>query len=136
MILGIGNDLCQVERMAGTIQRFGQRFLDRAFTQAEQALAQHRPEPHVFFAGRFAAKEACLKALGSGLIEDMHLTDIEILAAPSGQPVLTISGAALAQLRRLAGQARETAVHVSISHDGRLATAQVILEARPESGGS
>jgi holo-[acyl-carrier protein] synthase len=130
MILGIGNDLCNVERMAGVIQRHGQRFLDRTFTQAEQALAQHRSEPCLFYAGRFAAKEAFVKALGTGINEQIHWTDIEILASRSGKPFATISGGALTRLRRLADSGSDTMVHVSIAHDARLATALVILEAR------
>ena len=78
MILGIGNDLCDVEHIASVIQRHGRRFLDRTFTQAEQALAQRRSEPCLFYAGRFAAKEAFVKALGTGIIEQVHWTDIGI----------------------------------------------------------
>ncbi|HEX8078335.1 MAG TPA: holo-ACP synthase [Chthoniobacterales bacterium] len=133
MILGIGNDLCDIERIAGVIQRHGQRFLDRAFTHAEQALARRRPEPSSFYAGRFAAKEACLKALGTGVTERVRWTDIEILDSRSGRPVATISSEALRRFRRLAGWGRDAAVHVAISHDVRLATAFVILEARPRS---
>ena len=135
MILGIGNDLCDVERMASVIQRHGQRFLERTFTQAEQALAQRRSEPCLFYAGRFAAKEAFMKALGTGIIEQVHWTDIEILASRSGQPIATISGGTLTRLRRLADRGSDTVVHVSISHDARLAIALVILEARNRLGG-
>jgi holo-[acyl-carrier protein] synthase len=135
MILGIGNDLCDVERMSGVIQRHGQRFLDRTFTQSEQVLAQCRSEPYLFYAGRFAAKEAFVKALGTGIIEQVNWTDIEILASRSGQPIATISGVALTRLRRLADRGIDTVVHVSISHDARFATALVILEARDRPGG-
>jgi holo-[acyl-carrier protein] synthase len=134
MILGIGNDICDVKRMAGVIQRHGRRFLDRTFTQSEQALAQCRSEPCLFYAGRFAAKEAFVKALGTGIIEQVHWTDIEILASRSGQPIATISGGALTRLRRLADRGIDTVVHVSISHDARFATALVILEARDRPG--
>jgi holo-[acyl-carrier protein] synthase len=130
MILGIGNDLCDVERMAGVMERHGRRFLDRTFTQTEQALAQSRSEPCVFYAGRFAAKEAFVKALGSGIVEQLHWTDIAILASPSGQPIATVSGGALTRLGQLASCASDTMVHVSISHAARLATALVVLEAR------
>ena len=124
-ILGIGNDLCDVGRMAGVIQRHGQRFLDTTFTQAEQALARRQLDPPSFYAGRFAGKEAFLKALGTGIAEDIHWTDIEILASPSGQPVTTISGGTLIQLRLL-GEGT-AAVHLSIAHHARFATAFVVL---------
>ena len=133
-ILGIGNDLCDVGRMTGVIRRHGQRFLDRTFTQAEQALAGCQLAPRLFYAGRFAAKEAFLKALGTGITEQIHWTDIEILASRAGQPIATTSGAALTQLRLLAERGGDVAVHVSISLDVRLATAFVVLEARYRPG--
>jgi holo-[acyl-carrier protein] synthase len=89
----------------------------------------------LFYAGRFAAKEAFVKALGTGIIEQVHWTDIEILASRSGQPIATISGGALTRLRRLADRGSDTVVHVSISNDARLAIALVILEARYRPGG-
>lgn len=132
-ILGIGNDLCDGERMAGMIRRYGQRFLDTTFTQAEQALARRLLDPPLFYAERFAAKEAFLKALGTGLAENVLWTDIEILVSPAGLPVVTLAGEALTQLPRPAdgaGAAANVSIHVSISHEARLAAALVILEAR------
>jgi holo-[acyl-carrier protein] synthase len=89
----------------------------------------------LFYAGRFAAKEAFVKALGTGIIEQVHWTDIEILACRSGQRIATISGGALTRVRRLADRGSDTVVHVSISNDARLAIALVILEARYRPGG-
>lgn len=129
-ILGIGNDLCDVARMADAIRQYGQRFLDRTFTQAEQAIAGRRPDPQLFYAGRFAAKEAFVKALGTGIIEQIQWTDIEILVAPSGQPVAMISGAALKELQRLKERGSDAAIHISIARNARIAIAFVILEAR------
>ena len=124
MILGIGNDLCDVERMAGAIRRYGQPFLDRTFTRAEQGLAQGMPHSGPFYAGRFAAKEAFLKALGTGVAEQVGWTDVEILVSPSGQPVASIPDGPVA---RLLAERGDTAVHVSISCDARFAAALVIL---------
>jgi holo-[acyl-carrier protein] synthase len=129
MIVGIGTDLCDIDRIAGAIERRGQKFLDRMFTPAEHAAAQRRPEPDPFYAGRFAAKEACVKALGSGITEQVRWTDIEVFASPSGQPVVTLSGGALRRLRRLIGPKRSGTIHISISHEQELACAFVVIEA-------
>ena len=128
-ILGIGNDLCDVARMAGLIQRYGPRLLDQTFTRAEQDLARRQPDQPLFYAWRFAAKEAFVKALGTGIAERMSWTDVEVLASPEGLPVATISGEALVQLKHLAEREGDATVHLSITHDARFAAAFVILEA-------
>jgi holo-[acyl-carrier protein] synthase len=129
VIVGIGADLCDIERVAGAIERTGQNFLDRVFTPAEQAAAQRDPDPPSFYAGRFAAKEACAKALGTGITDRVRWTDIEFLAAPVGQPLATLSGGALRRMRRLVGARRSAVIHVSISHEQELAFAILMIEA-------
>jgi holo-[acyl-carrier protein] synthase len=130
-ILGVGNDLCNVERMADAIRRYGSRFLDRTFTQDEQALAARQPNASLFYAGRFAAKEAFVKALGSGVDENIEWTDIAFLASREDRPVAKMSDEVFARMQRLAELDGGTAtVHVSIAQQAQFASAFVILEAR------
>lgn len=131
MIIGIGTDVCEVERIANAIERRGQAFLDRLFSVAEQQAAGHRRDPASFYAGRFAAKEACAKALGTGITDRIRWTDIETLATRSRQPKITLAGGAARRLSQLAGKGRAGRVQVSISHDGAYALAFVLLEDGP-----
>jgi holo-[acyl-carrier protein] synthase len=131
MIIGIGADCCEVERIAGAIDRRGDRFLARLFTDAERAAGAKRPEPATYFAGRFAAKEACAKALGSGITERVGWHDIEVLNRANGQPILRLTGGALRRAHRLMPKEHELALHLSLAHDPPTALAFVILEARP-----
>jgi holo-[acyl-carrier protein] synthase len=128
MIVGIGTDLCEVERIAEALERQGLRFQRRICSEQEQRLGGRRLDPALFYASRFAAKEACAKALGTGITTRVRWTDIEVLAGPGGRPVLSLSGGALRRARRLAGR-RELRFHISIAHDGLYASAFVILEA-------
>jgi holo-[acyl-carrier protein] synthase len=132
MIIGIGTDCCDVERIASAIERHGDRFLARVFTDAERAAGAKRPEPAVYFARRFAAKEACAKALGSGITERVRLHDLEVLNGPRGQPILQLTGGALRRARRLMPKGHELALHVSLADDPPTALAFVVLEARPK----
>jgi holo-[acyl-carrier protein] synthase len=132
MIVGIGTDCCEVERIEGVIQRRGDRFLARVFTDAERAAAAKRPEPAVYFARRFAAKEACVKALGSGITKQVGWRDVEVLNGPAGQPILRVSGGALRRLNRMTPKDHEAALHVSLADDPPMAVAFVVFEARPK----
>jgi holo-[acyl-carrier protein] synthase len=132
MIIGIGTDCCSVERIAGAIERHGDRFLARVFTAAERAVGTTRPEPAVYFASRFAAKEACVKALGSGITERIGWHDVEVLNGPKGQPILSLTGGALRRLNRRMPKGHELALHVSLADDPPMALAFVVLEARPK----
>lgn len=132
MIIGIGTDCCDVERIAGAIERCGDDFLARVFTNAERAAGAKRPEPAAYFARRFAAKEACAKALGSGITERVGWRDVEILSGPNGQPMIKLMGGALRRARRLMPKGHELALHVSLADDPPMALAFVILEARPK----
>ena len=122
-------DLCDIDRIAGAIERRGKSFLDRVFTQSEQAEAQRRPEPSRFFAGRFAAKEACVKALGTGITDRVRWTDVEVVNASPGRPTINLSGGALRRARRMGGAGRSINLHVSISHEQGVAAAFVTIEA-------
>jgi holo-[acyl-carrier protein] synthase len=130
MIIGIGTDCCEVERIAGAIERRGDRFLMRVFTGPERAEGAKRPEPAAYFARRFAAKEACVKALGSGITEHVRWQDVEVLNGPKGQPTLRLTGGALRRLNRLMPKGHEPALHVSLADDPPVALAFVVLEAR------
>jgi holo-[acyl-carrier protein] synthase len=132
MIIGIGTDCCEVERIEGVIQRQGDRFLTRVFTDDERAAAAKRPEPAVYFARRFAAKEACVKALGSGITKQVGWRDVEILNGRAGEPILRVRGAALRRLNRMTPKDHEAALHVSLADDPPMAVAFVVLEARPK----
>jgi holo-[acyl-carrier protein] synthase len=124
MILSIGIDLVEVERIERAVSRLGSRFLERIFTPAEIAYCGPRGARFVHYAGRFAAKEAALKALGTGWAQGISWREVEILTSESGAPQLILHGAALDRSTRL-GAAR---VLVSISHTRGLAIAQVVFE--------
>ena len=128
MIIGIGIDLCEVERIAGALERQGDRFRKRICSNRERALAAGRADESLFYAGRFAAKEACAKALGTGITERVRWQHIEVLTGKCGEPVLHLSEGAQRRAMRLAGQGGIRA-HVSITHDGLFAMAFVVLEA-------
>jgi holo-[acyl-carrier protein] synthase len=132
MIIGIGADCCDVERIAGAIERRGDRFLARLFTEAEQAAGAKRHEPAAYFARRFAAKEACAKALGSGITGRVGWHDVEVVNGPKGQPILRLTGGALRRAHRLMPKGHELALHVSLADDPPMALAFVIVEARPK----
>lgn len=116
MFEGIGNDIIEVERIGKAIQRYGQKFLDRLFTQAEQAYCLKHRDSERHFAGRFAAKEAIAKALGTGFGTSLHWLDIEITNAPSGKPIVILSELAKERFKN-------PKIYLSISHCKSCATA-------------
>ena len=124
MILGIGVDIVEVERIQSAIDRYGQRFVGRVFTAAEAAYCRRCAHPDQRFATRFAAKEAALKALGVGWAQGLQFVEVAVSNNELGAPSVSFSGRALALARRL-GVER---IHVSLSHHRRFAVAQVILE--------
>ncbi len=126
MIVGMGLDLVQVERIRSALERHGDRFRRRLFTLRELADCEPRYDPAECLAVRFAAKEAALKAFGSGKISGFHWTDFEIRRSDSGRPVLTLSGSA----RRRAEELGVQGLWVSLSHDAGQAIALVVLEGR------
>jgi holo-[acyl-carrier protein] synthase len=124
MIAGIGVDLCEVERMEAAIARHGERLLTRIYTDAERRYCESKPNRMERFAGRFAAKEAAMKAIGTGWSRGVRWRDFEVTRAASGQPVILFHGVA----RRIADELGVTRALVSITHVRSLAMAQVLLE--------
>ena len=131
MIIGIGSDLCDIRRIEKALTRFGDRFLNRVFTQTEQSKARRRPVMAPTLAKRFAAKEACAKALGTGFSRGVFLHDIGVVNLLSGQPSLELTGGAQAQLQRLTPAGHEIVIHLTMTDEPPLAQAFVVLEARP-----
>ena len=134
MILGIGTDLANIERIAGTLARFGDRFRNRVFTEAEQARADRRADAAGTFAKRWAAKEACSKALGTGLAMGIAWKDMSVTNLPSGQPVMQVTGWAADRLRAMTPPGHHAVIHVSLTDDHPWAQAFVVIEARPVAG--
>ena len=132
MILGIGSDLCSIDRIAATLDRFGDRFLTRVFTPREQAKANSRPRAvAATYAKRWAAKEACSKALGTGLRMGISWKDMAVTNLRSGQPVMQLSGWAADRLASMTPPGHTAIVHVTLTDDHPWAQAFVVIEARP-----
>src|SRR3954453_3602831 len=131
MILGIGSDLCDIRRIERSIERFGERFTHRIFTEGERARSDRRAARAPSYARRFAAKEACAKALGTGLRSGVFWRDMEVINLPSGRPTMRLSGGALERLRALVPAGHEAVVHVSLPDAPPMAQAFVVIEARP-----
>lgn len=130
MILGIGSDLCDIRRIERSINRFGDRFTQRVFTEGERARSERRADRAPSYARRFAAKEACSKALGTGLRSGVFWRDMEVVNLPSGRPTLRLTGGALARLREMLPPGHEAFLHVSLTDDPPIAQAFVVIEAR------
>jgi holo-[acyl-carrier protein] synthase len=131
MIVGIGSDLCNIERIQHSLDRFGDRFLDRVFTDVEKAKAQSRPltGPGTL-AKRFAAKEAFAKAVGTGFKNGVFMKDIGVVNARSGAPTIVATGGARARLDALAPEGHAIDIHLTMTDDHPWAQAFVILTAR------
>ncbi len=131
MILGIGSDLANIERIEATLARFGDRFKTRVFTEVERAKAEARRDVAGTYAKRWAAKEACSKALGTGLAMGISWKDMAVTNLPSGQPVMALTGWAEARLREMTPAGHAAIVHVTLTDDHPWAQAFVVIEARP-----
>ncbi len=131
MILGIGSDLANIDRIAGTIDRFGDRFKNRVFTEVEQAKAERRRDTVGTYAKRWAAKEACSKALGTGLAMGISWKDMAVKNLRSGQPVMEVTGWAKERLAEMTPEGHEAIIHVTLTDDHPWAQAFVVIEARP-----
>jgi holo-[acyl-carrier protein] synthase len=140
MILGIGNDLIDIRRIEATLERFGARFVSRIFTPEETAKAERRRGvPRVYastLAKRFAAKEACAKALGTGLRRGVFWRDMGVVNAPSGQPTMRLSGGAAARCAELTPPGMVARIHLTMTDDYPWAEAVVIVEAVPRIPGA
>ena len=131
LIVGIGSDLCNIERIEKSLGRFGDRFLNRVFTDVEKAKAASRPHTRAgTLAKRFAAKEAFSKAVGTGFKRGVYMKDIGVVNAPSGAPTLRLTGGAKARLDALAPEGHAIDIHLTMTDDHPWAQAFVILTAR------
>lgn len=131
MILGIGNDITDIRRIAATLERFGDRFLDRIFTPTERAKSDRRAERAASYAKRFAAKEACSKALGTGLRQGVYWRDMGVVNLPSGRPTLVLTGGAAAHLARITPPGYDARIDLTITDEYPMAQAIVIISAIP-----
>lgn len=134
MILGIGSDLIDVRRIARAIERHGDRFLARIFTAAERARAEGRVRSIETYAKRFAAKEACAKALGTGLRAGVFWRDMGVVNLPSGRPTMRLTGGALARLQAITPAGCDAHIDVTITDEGSMAQAVVVISAVPKPG--
>jgi holo-[acyl-carrier protein] synthase len=132
MIIGLGSDLCNIERIENSLSRFGERFEQRVFTDTERAKAARRPFTKAgTFAKRFAAKEAFSKAVGTGFKAGVFMKDIGVINAPSGAPTLALTGGALERLNAMTPAGHKAVVHLTLTDDHPWAQAFVIIEAVP-----
>jgi holo-[acyl-carrier protein] synthase len=130
LIIGLGSDLCNIERIQNSLDRFGERFEKRVFTEAERAKAAKRPFTCAgTYAKRFAAKEAFSKAVGTGFKRGVFMKDIGVINAPSGAPTLALTGGAKARLDAMVPAGYEAHVHLTLTDDHPWAQAFVIIEA-------
>lgn len=129
MIIGLGSDLIDIRRIENMLERHGERFIHRVFTDEEQALSEGRKDRAASYAKRFAAKEACSKALGTGIARGVFWRDMGVVRLPGGKPAMQLFGAAADHARRLAPEGMEVRVHLTITDDYPLAQAFVIIEA-------
>lgn len=133
MILGLGSDLIDIRRVEKTLSRHGERFTHRVFTEIERAKSDRRHERAASYAKRFAAKEACAKALGTGLSRGVFWRDMGVVNLPGGKPTLQLTGGAAERLRSMVPAGHNPLIHLTITDDFPLAQAFVIIEALPES---
>jgi len=132
MIIGIGNDIIDIRRVEKSLERFGSRFTDRVFTQIEQEKSDRRRNRAASYAKRFAAKEACAKALGTGISRGVYWRDMGVVNLRGGKPTMQLTGGALLRLNSLVPMADlQPVIHLTITDDGPLAQAFVIISAEP-----
>ncbi len=129
MIIGIGADLSDIRRVQDTLDRFGERFTQRVFTQIERTRSERKGDRAASYAKRFAAKEACAKALGTGMRGGVFWRDMGVVNAPSGQPTLHLTGGAAARLKALTPPGMQGVIHLSLTDDHPYAQAFVVIEA-------
>lgn len=135
MIIGIGTDLADIRRIDKALQRWGDKFVQRCFTEVEQAKSERRRERAASYAKRWAAKEACSKALGTGLRMGVKWREMGVVNLPSGQPTLALTGGAAERLERLIPEGLVARLHLTITDDHPYAQAFVVIEALPRGEG-
>jgi holo-[acyl-carrier protein] synthase len=132
VILGIGSDLSDIRRIQASLDRFGDRFRNRCFTEIERRRSEAKPDAAASYAKRFAAKEACAKALGTGLRRGVFWRDMGVVNLRSGQPTLALAGGAAARLAEMTPPGHSAVIHLSMTDDHPYAQAFVIIEALPD----
>jgi len=136
MIIGLGSDIVDVRRIKEVLDRHGNRFLDRCFTPVERAKADRRARRIETYAKRFAAKEACAKALGTGLAGGVFWRDMGVVNLPGGRPTMQLTGGALKRLQAITPQGCEARIDVTITDEGPTAQALVVISAVPAKVGA
>lgn len=131
MIIGVGADLCDIRRIQRSLDRYGARFRQRCFTELERSRSERKPDAAWSYAKRFAAKEACAKALGTGMRRDVYWRDMGVANLPSGQPTMVLTGHAAEHLARLTPAGRAARIHLTLSDEHPYALAFVVIEALP-----
>ena len=134
MIVGIGSDLADIRRIKSVLDRFGPRFVERVFTEVEAARSERKGDRAASYAKRFAAKEACAKALGTGFRRGVFWRDMGVVNAPSGKPTLQLTGGAAERLSALIPPGMTAMIHLSLTDDHPYAQAFVIIEAVASGG--
>ena len=135
MIIGLGSDLCDIRRIQETLDKHGERFTKRCFTEIERAKSDRRAERAASYAKRFAAKEACAKALGTGLNRGVYWRDMGVVNLPGGKPTMRLTGGALERLKAMTPEGFEAVIHLTITDEPPLAQAFVIIEALAKGDG-
>lgn len=130
MILGIGNDIIDITRIEKTIETYGDRFIQRIYTDVEQQRSDRRHQRAASYAKRFAAKEACAKALGTGIAKGVFWRDMGVVNLESGRPTMELSGGALAHLEAMVPSGQVPVIHITITDDYPMAQAFVIISAQ------
>lgn len=130
MILGIGNDLIDIRRIEKTLETYGARFIERIYTDIEQAKSERRHQRAASYAKRFAAKEACAKALGTGISQGVFWRDMGVVNLDSGRPTMALSGGALLRLEEMVPAGHRGVIHLTITDDYPMAQAFVIISAQ------
>jgi holo-[acyl-carrier protein] synthase len=131
VIIGLGNDLCDISRVQQVLDRYGERFTQRCFTPIERRKSDGRAQRAASYAKRFAAKEACSKALGTGMSWGVYWRDLGVVNLPSGKPTMALTNGAAKALARLVPAGHAPHIHLTITDDGGMAQAFVIIEALP-----
>ncbi len=132
MIIGMGSDLIDIRRVEKSIERFGERFTHRCFTEIERTKSDRRQNRAASYAKRFAAKEACSKALGTGIAHGVFWKDMGVVNLPGGRPTMVLTNGAAERLASMMPAGHEAVIHITITDEYPYAQAFVVIEARPE----
>ncbi|MDR3460875.1 MAG: holo-ACP synthase [Beijerinckiaceae bacterium] len=134
MIIGIGTDLCDIDRIQQSLERYGERFIHRLYTETERRRSEERAGRAASYAKRFAAKEACAKALGTGIRDGVAWRDMGVVNLPSGKPTMALTGGAAKRLASLVPPGHKALIHLAITDEHPMAQAFVVIEAVPDAG--